>query len=66
MTAEQKLRIAKKCAEANADLAAHYRRELLRIGVTTQCRHTYNLVAAIFKVKHADELLELAKRELAV
>lgn len=53
-------------AEANAELAAHYRRELLRIGVTTQCRHTYNRVAAIFKAKHADDLFEIAKREGAV
>lgn len=65
MTSEAKLRTATKLAEANAELA-HYRRELLRIGVTTQCRHTYNRVAAIFKAKNADELIEIAKREGAV
>ena len=65
MTAEQKHSSATKCAEANAELA-HYRRELLRIGVTTQCRYTYNRVAAIFKAKNADELIEIAKREGAV
>lgn len=65
MTAEQKHRSATKCAEANSELA-HYRRELLRIGVTTQCRYTYNRVAAIFKAKNADELIEIAKREGAV
>lgn len=66
MTSEAKLRTATKRAEANSELAAHYRRELLRIGVTTQCRHTYNRVAAIFKAKNADELIEIAKREGAV
>ena len=66
MTSEAKLRTTTKRAEANAELAAHYRRELLRIGVTTQCRHTYNRVAAIFKAKNANELIEIAKREGAV
>lgn len=66
MTAEQKHLTAKKCAESNAELAVHYRRELLRIGISTQCRYTYNRVAAIFKAKNADELIEIAKREGAV
>ena len=66
MTAEQKLLTAKKCSEANAELAVHYRRELLRIGISTQCRYTYNRVAAMFNAKNADDLFEIAKREGAV
>ena len=66
MIAEHKHRSATKCAESNAELAAHYRRELLRIGVTTQCRYTYNRVAAMFNAKNADDLFEIAKREGAV
>ena len=66
MTAEQKLRTEKKCAEANAELAVHYRRELLRIGISTQCRYTYNRVKAMFNAKNADDLFDIAKREGAV
>ena len=66
MIAEQKHRSATKCAESNAELAIHYRRELLRIGISTQCRYTYNRVAAMFNAKNADDLFEIAKREGAV
>ena len=48
------------------ELAVHYRRELLRIGISTQCRYTYNRVAAMFNAKNADDLFEIAKREGAV
>ena len=66
MIAEQKHRSATKCAESNDELAVHYRRELLRIVISTQCRYTYNRVAAMFNAKNADDLFEIAKREGAV
>ena len=39
-----------------------YRRALLKIGLVTQCRQSYDIVADTFEVGSADELKKLAEK----
>lgn len=39
-----------------------YRRALLKIGLVTQCRQTYDIVADTFEVESSDELKKLAEK----
>jgi len=43
--------------------AEKYRRELIKIGLTTQDRHTFNRVVDVLGIKSADSLYKLARRE---
>lgn len=58
----KKLEVAIKTAEAANALAERYRRELLRVGVTTNSRETFLDVCRFFKAKSADALLAMARR----
>lgn len=58
----KKLEVAIKTAETANALAEKYRRELLRVGITTNSRETFMDVCRFFKAKSADELLAMARR----
>ena len=59
---KRKFDVAVKAAETANALAERYRREILRLGVTTNSRETFMDVCRLFKAKSADELLAMARR----